>query len=150
MFETGLLKDKRILVTGGGSGLGAAMAHRFLALGAEVVICGRKLDRLEAAARGMREETGGKGTTIACDIRDGTAVESMMDAVWREAPLDSRQQRGGDFHCAERISLIPRGGCDPRADAAWYDVLHACRRQALDRRQAWRRRAFDPLDLDHH
>ncbi|MHA0111152.1 SDR family NAD(P)-dependent oxidoreductase, partial [Klebsiella pneumoniae] len=48
MFETGLLKGKRILVTGGGSGLGAAMGHRFLALGAELVICGRKLDRLEA------------------------------------------------------------------------------------------------------
>src|SRR5690348_9716208 len=50
MFETGLLKDQRILVTGGGSGLGAAMGRRFLALGAELVICGRKLDRLEAAA----------------------------------------------------------------------------------------------------
>lgn len=46
MFETGLLRGKRILVTGGGSGLGAAMGRRFLTLGAELVICGRKLDRL--------------------------------------------------------------------------------------------------------
>src|SRR3954464_14956075 len=88
MFEKGLLKDKRILVTGGGSGLGAAMGRRFLALGAELVICGRKVDRLEGAGGGVREETGGKVTTIACDIRDGAAVESMMDAIWREAPLD--------------------------------------------------------------
>ena len=74
MFETGLLRDKRILVTGGGSGLGAAMAHRFLALGAELVICGRKFDRLEVAAGEMRKETGGKVTTIVCDIRDGAVA----------------------------------------------------------------------------
>ncbi len=66
MFETGLLRDKRILVTGGGSGLGAAMGRRFLALGAELIICGRKLDRLEATAAEMRAQTGGKVTTIVC------------------------------------------------------------------------------------
>ena len=88
MFETGLLKDKRILVTGGGSGLGAAMGRRFLALGAELVICGRRLDRLDAAASEMRAQTSGKVTTIACDVRDGAAVDAMMDQIWREAPLD--------------------------------------------------------------
>ncbi|MEY9592381.1 NAD(P)-dependent dehydrogenase (short-subunit alcohol dehydrogenase family) [Bradyrhizobium yuanmingense] len=88
MFETSLLKNKRILITGGGSGLGAAMGRRFLALGAELVICGRKLERLEATAREMRDEIGGKVITIACDIRDGAAVDGMMDAIWREAPLD--------------------------------------------------------------
>src|SRR6516165_3989507 len=88
MFETGLLRGKRILVTGGGSGLGAAMGRRFLALGAELVICGRKLDRLEAAAAEMRAQTGGKVAVIACDIRDGVAVNGMMDQIWREAPLD--------------------------------------------------------------
>ena len=43
----------------------------FLALGAELVICGRKLDRLEATASEMRAQTDGKVTTIACDVRDG-------------------------------------------------------------------------------
>nr|WP_249139774.1 SDR family NAD(P)-dependent oxidoreductase [Bradyrhizobium japonicum] len=82
-FETSLLRGKRILVTGGGSGLGAAMGRRFLALGAGLVICGRKLDRLEATAREMREETGGKVTTIACDIRDGAAVDiCAVPAPW--------------------------------------------------------------------
>ena len=50
MFEKGLLAGKRILVTGGGSGLGAAMGRRFVALGAELIICGRRLELLEAAA----------------------------------------------------------------------------------------------------
>ncbi len=51
MFEKGLLKGKRILVTGGGSGLGAAMGRRFLELGAELVICGRRLELLEVDRR---------------------------------------------------------------------------------------------------
>ena len=50
MFEKGLLTGKRILVTGGGSGLGAAMGRRFVELGAELIICGRRLELLEATA----------------------------------------------------------------------------------------------------
>ena len=46
MFEKGLLQGKRILITGGGSGLGAAMGRRFLELGAELIICGRRLELL--------------------------------------------------------------------------------------------------------
>ena len=50
MFLPDLLKHKRILITGGGSGLGKSMGRRFLELGAEVVICGRREDVLEATA----------------------------------------------------------------------------------------------------
>ena len=50
MFQSDLLKDKRILVTGGGTGLGRSMAHRFLELGANVVICGRREDVLKQTA----------------------------------------------------------------------------------------------------
>src|SRR6478609_5523939 len=60
MFEKSLLAAKRILVTGGGSGLGAAMGRRFLELGADLVICGRRLELLEATAAEMRQRTGGK------------------------------------------------------------------------------------------
>src|ERR1700749_4426595 len=88
MFEKGLLSGKRILITGGGSGLGAAMGRRFLELGAELVICGRRLELLEATADEMRGQSGGTVTPIRCDIRDGAAVEAMMEAIWRDAPLD--------------------------------------------------------------
>src|SRR5665213_3086894 len=88
MFEKGLLAGKRILVTGGGSGLGAAMGRRFVELGAELIICGRRIELLEATATKMRGELGGKVGAAQCDIRDGAAVDAMMDAVWREAPLD--------------------------------------------------------------
>jgi len=71
MFENGLLKGRRVLVTGGGSGLGAAMGRRFLELGADLVICGRRLELLEQAAAGMRSATSGKVAIHRCDIRDG-------------------------------------------------------------------------------
>jgi NAD(P)-dependent dehydrogenase (short-subunit alcohol dehydrogenase family) len=88
MFEKNLLSGKRILVTGGGSGLGAAMGRRFVELGAELIICGRRLELLEATASQMRSELGGKISVARCDIRDGAAVDTMMDTIWREAPID--------------------------------------------------------------
>ena len=60
MFEKNLLAVKRILVTGGGSGLGAAMGRRFLGLGADLVICGRRAELLERTAAEFRDATGGK------------------------------------------------------------------------------------------
>ncbi|MCA1528259.1 SDR family oxidoreductase [Bradyrhizobium yuanmingense] len=131
MFETGLLKTKRILITGGGSGLGAAMGRRFLALGAELVICGRKLDRLEATAREMRQETGGKVTTIACDIRDGAAVDGMMDAIWREAPLDILVNNAAATFIAQSEHLSFRAAdaiLAPTLHGAMYCTLAAGRR----------------------
>lgn len=131
MFETSLLETKRILITGGGSGLGAAMGRRFLALGAELVICGRKLDRLDATAREMREETGGKVSTIACDIRDGAAVDSMMDQIWREAPLDILVNNAAATFIAPSEHLSFRAAdaiLAPTLHGAMYCTLAAGRR----------------------
>src|SRR6195952_1206396 len=88
MFEKNLLAGKRILITGGGSGLGAAMGRRFVGLGAELIISGRRLGGLEGTASQMRSELGGKVTVARCDIRDGAAVDTMIDTIWREAPID--------------------------------------------------------------
>ena len=118
MFEKGLLKDKRILVTGGGSGLGAAMGRRFLELGAELVICGRRREQLEATAAGMRA-AGGKVAAIACDIRDGAAVEAMMEEIWREAPLDVLVNNAAATFVAQTEQLSFRA-----ADAILAPTLH--------------------------
>jgi NAD(P)-dependent dehydrogenase (short-subunit alcohol dehydrogenase family) len=88
MFEKGLLKGKRILVTGGGSGLGEAMGRRFVELGAELIICGRRLGLLEEAAARLRGDLVAKVAVFKCDIRAGADVDAMMEAIWREAPLD--------------------------------------------------------------
>ncbi|OKO71217.1 short-chain dehydrogenase [Bradyrhizobium sp. NAS80.1] len=131
MFETSLLKDKRILVTGGGSGLGAAMGRRFLALGAELVICGRKLDRLESTASEMRS-TGGKVTTIACDVRDGAAVDGMIDQIWREAPLDILVNNAAATFIAQSEHLSFRA-----ADAILAPTLHGAMYCTLAAGKRW-------------
>jgi len=119
MFEKGLLAGKRILVTGGGSGLGAAMGRRFVELGAELIICGRRLALLETAAAGMRSELGGKVGVIGCDIRDSAAVDAMMEAIWREAPLDVLVNSAAATFIAQTEHLSPRA-----ADAILAPTLH--------------------------
>jgi NAD(P)-dependent dehydrogenase (short-subunit alcohol dehydrogenase family) len=119
MFETGLLKAKRILVTGGGSGLGAAMGRRFLELGAELVICGRRLERLQETAARMQADLGGKVTAVQCDIRDGAAVDAMMDQVWRDAPLDVLVNNAAATFIAQTDHLSFRA-----ADAILAPTLH--------------------------
>ena len=119
MFEKGLLAGKRILVTGGGSGLGAAMGRRFVALGAELIICGRRLDMLETTASRLRDELGGKVGVVSCDIRDGAAVDAMMDQIWREAPLDVLVNNAAATFIAQTEHLSPRA-----ADAILAPTLH--------------------------
>jgi NAD(P)-dependent dehydrogenase (short-subunit alcohol dehydrogenase family) len=132
MFEKGLLTGKRILVTGGGSGLGAAMGRRFVALGAELVICGRRLELLEATATQMRSDLGGKVTAIRCDIRDGAAVDAMMDGIWREAPLDVLVNNAAATFIARTEQLSFRA-----ADAILAPTLHGAMYATLAAGKRW-------------
>src|SRR5258708_29233361 len=134
MFEKGLLAGKRILVTGGGSGLGAAMGRRFVALGAELIICGRRLELLEAAAAQMRSVLGGKVkvSEVRCDIRDGAAVDAMMDAIWREAPLDVLVNNAAATFIAQTERLSFRA-----ADAILAPTLHGAMYCTLAAGKRW-------------
>src|SRR5207244_4186165 len=64
------------------------MSHRFLELGANVVICGRREDVLEQTAEELTKETGAEIETVRCDVRLPDAVEAMMDRIWQKRPLD--------------------------------------------------------------
>lgn len=119
MFEKTLLAGKRILVTGGGSGLGAAMAKRFGELGAELVICGRRREMLDATAQRLRDETGATVHVMPCDVRDAAAVDDMMDAIWRNAPLDVLINNAAATFIAQSEHLSPRA-----ADAILAPTLH--------------------------
>jgi NAD(P)-dependent dehydrogenase (short-subunit alcohol dehydrogenase family) len=132
MFENGLLARKRILVTGGGSGLGAAMGRRFVELGAELIICGRRLELLEATAARLRDDLGGKVSAISCDIRDGAAVEAMMDTIWRAAPLDVLVNNAAATFIAQTEQLSFRA-----ADAVLAPTLHGAMYCTLGAGKRW-------------
>src|SRR5215470_407483 len=89
MFRTDLFNGKRFLVTGGGTGLGRVMTEKFVELGADCVICGRRGGVLEETAREvMAKYPGRRVETHTVDIRVATAVEEMVDRIWQAAPLD--------------------------------------------------------------
>ena len=84
MFTTTVLKDRVIVVTGGGSGLGKSMSRYFLQLGAGVVITSRNLDKLKNTAQELENETGGRVLPVQCDVRNYDEVENMLAATLKE------------------------------------------------------------------
>ncbi len=88
MFTNDLLKDKRILITGGGTGIGRAMAERFLQLGATVYICGRRLEVVQKTAQELATATKGDIEGLVCDVRYSDDVEKLIETIWAKAPLD--------------------------------------------------------------
>jgi len=112
MFRTDLLKSKRILITGGGTGLGKGMATRFLELGATVYICGRREEVLKSTA----DELSSKGPihSIPCDVRTLEAVDQMMDKIWMEAPIDILVNNAAGNFIARTEDLSPN---------AWQSVI---------------------------
>ncbi len=88
MFTNDLLKGKRILITGGGTGLGRAMAERFLELGATVYICGRRAEVVQQTAKELSTATGGTIEGFACDVRYPEDVEPLIERLWAGGPID--------------------------------------------------------------
>jgi NAD(P)-dependent dehydrogenase (short-subunit alcohol dehydrogenase family) len=132
MFEKSLLGGKRILITGGGSGLGSAMGRRFVELGAELIICGRRLELLEQTAEEMRKLARGSVVVHQCDIRDGAEVKTMMNAIWREAPIDVLVNNAAATFIAQTEHLSFRA-----ADAILAPTLHGAMYCTLAAGQRW-------------
>ncbi|MBP7701686.1 MAG: SDR family oxidoreductase [Phenylobacterium sp.] len=110
MFKPGLMTGERILITGGGNGLGKAMAEALLMLGAEVYICGRRGGVVEATARELMDAHGGKCVGLACDIRVPEAIAEMLDVIWADGGALSGlvNNAAGNF-ISRTQDLSPRG-----------------------------------------
>src|SRR5271157_940499 len=108
MFRTDLLKNKRILITGGGTGLGKGMAQRFLELGAVVYICGRREEVLKQTALELSQATKGTIQALPCDVRTLGAVETMIDSIWKDGPLDVLVNNAAGNFIARTEELSPR------------------------------------------
>lgn len=109
LYRPGLLADQRILVTGGGTGLGLVMAEAFLLLGADVVICGRRRAVLEDAADDLRHRHGGAITAVACDIRSPEEIDAMLDTIWADGPLSALVNNAAGNFLSRTEDLTPGG-----------------------------------------
>ena len=119
MFRDDLLKQKRILITGGGTGLGFAMGARFMELGANLVICGRRENVLQEAAEKHKAASGRTVETHVCDIRDAAQVDAMLTAIWQNGALDALVNNAAGNFIARSEELSPRA-----VDAVLGIVLH--------------------------
>ncbi len=84
IYKPGLLQGERILVTGGGTGLGRVMAEAFLMMGADIYLCGRRGAVVEQTAQELVQQHGGRAVGHACDVRQPEAVEQMIEAIWAD------------------------------------------------------------------
>jgi NAD(P)-dependent dehydrogenase (short-subunit alcohol dehydrogenase family) len=120
MFKDDLLAGKRILITGGGTGLGRSMGDHFRRLGAAVVICGRREEVLRETCEAVNAKgSGAPMTWHRCDIRDPAEVEATVEAVWRDGPLDALVNNAAGNFIARSQELSPRA-----LDAVLNIVLH--------------------------
>ena len=88
-FRKDLLAGKTTIITGGGTGLGRAMALRFSSLGARIGILGRRPEPLQETTKAIRD-AGGTAACVPCDVRDPAAVKAAFDAL--EAELGPANQ----------------------------------------------------------
>jgi NAD(P)-dependent dehydrogenase (short-subunit alcohol dehydrogenase family) len=109
MFSFDLLKGKRALITGGATGLGKAMALRYLQLGATVYICGRREEVLQDAVKELSPQaTAGKVESFRCDVRELAAVEENVARIWEAGPLDILVNNAAGNFLARTEDLSPR------------------------------------------
>ena len=122
MFDTKILKERSIIVTGGGSGLGLAMAKKFASYGGKVTIGGRTLDRLERAAEEIRAvaREGGDVDVHPADVREPAEVDALVaHAIKRFGKIDSLVNNAAGNFLVTSEDLTPNG-----FDAVVRTVLH--------------------------
>jgi NAD(P)-dependent dehydrogenase (short-subunit alcohol dehydrogenase family) len=109
MFKDGLLKGKRILVTGGGTGLGKEMATHYASLGADIVICGRRLNVLEETADEIKSIHDVDVLAQSLDIRSPQDVDDFIDQIFATKPLDGLVNNAAGNFISPTKMLSPRG-----------------------------------------
>ncbi len=96
IFRDGLFRDRVALVSGGGTGIGAAITEALARLGARVVIASRKRENVEPTARGLSRDLGAEVVPLVCNIRERAQVEALYDEVLRRfGHLDFLVNNGG-------------------------------------------------------
>ncbi|MBK8254504.1 MAG: SDR family oxidoreductase [Polyangiaceae bacterium] len=111
VFAPGLFNGRVAVVTGGGSGIGFATARDLLSLGASVAICGRKPDKIEAAAKLLSEGAGADRVFYGtCDIRDVDQVSAFVTKVLEKfGRVDVLVNNAGGQFPSPAEAMAPKG-----------------------------------------
>ena len=136
VFRDDVLKRKRILITGGGTGLGKELARSFVARGAAVYICGRRQNVLDATVAELQAaaQTSGQGGSVKayiCDVREADQIEAMVDKIWQDGPLTGLVNNAAANFISPSVDISPRGFAAVRStvmDGALFATL-ACGRR---------------------
>ncbi|MEP7133064.1 MAG: SDR family oxidoreductase [Acidobacteriota bacterium] len=139
MFDSSTLAGRSILVTGGGSGLGLAMASAFASCGANVTIAGRRADRLAGAVEEIRSASreGAEVETFAADVREPDQVKALVArAVERFGKVDGLVNNAAGNFLVPAEDLTPNG-FDAVVRTVLYGSVHCSLevgRHLLDRK----------------
>lgn len=133
-FRPDVLAGKRILITGGGTGLGKELARHFVAHGASVHICGRREGVLQQAVEELRAAAaqGGSVHYHICDVRDADQVDAMVERIWQsDGPLTGLVNNAAANFISPSAEISPRGFEAVRStvmDGALFATLSCGRR----------------------
>lgn len=109
IFRPGLFSGQRIIVTGGGSGIGRCTAHELAALGAHVILLGRRQDKLEQTASEISAD-GGQVSWRVCDIREEQPVQEVIRALLTEhGPIHGLVNNAGGQYPAPLAAISQKG-----------------------------------------
>lgn len=131
-FREDLLNGQVFLISGGGSGLGRAMAYVCARLGGEVMICGRRETKLAETAAGIRRHVGREVALRPMTIRDPEAVQALIDeTIERFGRLDTLVNNGGGQFPQSAIDFSVKGWLaviDTNLNGTWYMMQTAAKR----------------------
>ena len=130
-FRPDLLAGQTALISGGGSGMGRAMAYVFTRLGANVMICGRRAEKLDETAAGIRTHLGKEIGTYPMTIRDPGQVEALIAATWAKfGKLDILVNNGGGQFPQAALEYTVKGWnavIDTNLNGTWYMMQAAAK-----------------------
>jgi citronellol/citronellal dehydrogenase len=132
VFRRDLLAGKVYVVSGGGSGIGRGIAYLLSRLGAELMICGRRADKLDETAAGIRRHVGREIATHAMTIREPDQVDALIEATYeRYGRLDGLVNNGGGQFPQAALDFSVKGWLaviDTNLNGTWYMMQAAARR----------------------
>ncbi|QBY01254.1 SDR family oxidoreductase [Rhodophyticola sp. CCM32] len=131
VYRPDLMQGKRVVVTGGGTGMGRAMTFLFARLGGHVTICGRREEKLRATADAVHKSCGAEVTTQALSIREPEAVDAFLDMVFAEGGVDTLVNNAGGQFPQDAIDFSRKGWAsviDLNLNGTWWMMQGAAQR----------------------